>query len=110
MVEAIDTLAPKPSQVIVVLVKQAAIRAVRLQIQRAGIKKYWHMSRAEIHDLAKEYIAALIAKAWEVVKRDRVLWGYYQKEQRQLQRQREKTRAQNSQVMNETHAHNGDTK
>jgi hypothetical protein len=123
MVEAIDTLAPKPSHVIIALVKQAAIRAVRLQIQRAGIKKYWHMTRAEISDLAKDYAShreELIAQAWEVVKRDRELWGYYVKEQRQLEKQREKARAElerKSQVMsnsrrpvaqglplNETHA------
>jgi hypothetical protein len=94
--EAIDTLAPKPSHVIIALVKQAAKRAVRLQIQKAGIKKYWQMSRGEIDDLAKEYIAQhreeLIAQVWEVVKRDRELWAFYVKEQRELAKQREKLR------------------
>ena len=96
MVEAIDTLAPKRSEVIGVLVKQAAKRAVRLQIQRAGIKKYWQMSRAEIDALAKDYIAQhreeLIAQVWEVVKRDRELWSFYVKEQREFEKQREKMR------------------
>jgi hypothetical protein len=64
------------------------------------------MTRAEIHDMAKEYIAQhreeLKAQAWERLKGDKVLWDYYVKEQRQLEKQREKARAElerKSQVM-----------
>jgi hypothetical protein len=122
MIEANSILAPAPSRVIAVFARQAAINAVKRQIQDQG-RKVSQFKKREIDLLAEEYIVAhraeLLARTWEIVRTDRELLRFYEKEQRERQRwlERNSKHLSNSQSrgsqglpLNESHAQIGDVK
>ncbi len=89
MDEASRILAPLPSAVIVTLARQAAIKAVKRQLQAQG-RNIAYMSNREIVALADEYLAqhrhALLAQTRELVCSAPELRELYEREQRQRQR------------------------
>jgi len=89
MDEAIGILPPHPSAVIVTLARQAAIKAVKEQLRRQGLKAAY-MAKREIVGLAEEYLAhhrqALVAQTWERVCSAPELRELYDREQRKRQR------------------------
>jgi hypothetical protein len=89
MDEAIQSIAPQPSFVIVTLARQAAIKAVKRQLRAQGLKPQY-MAKREIVGLAEEYLAhhrqALLAQTWERVCSAPELRELYDREQRKRQR------------------------
>jgi len=89
MDEAIGILPPQPSAVIVTLARQAAIKAVKEQLRRQGLKPAY-MAKREIVGLAEEYLLghrhALLAQTWERVRSAPELRELYDREQRKRQR------------------------
>ncbi len=87
MDEAIQNIPRQPSAVIATLARQAAIKAVKRQLQAQGIK-LTNMSHREIVILAEEYLAqhrqTLLAHAWELVCSAPTLRVLYDQEQREL--------------------------
>jgi len=89
MDEAIGILPPHPSAVIVTLARQAAIKAVKEQLRRQGLKP-GYLAKREIVGLAEDYLAqhrhALLAQTWQRVCSAPELRELYDREQRKRQR------------------------
>jgi len=89
MQEAIQPLPPQFSAVIVTLARQAAIKAVKRQLQAQGLKPQY-MAKREIVGLAEEYLLehrqVLLAQTWQRVCSAPELRELYDREQRKRQR------------------------
>jgi hypothetical protein len=89
MNEASGILPPQPSAVIFTLAKQAAIKAVKRQLQAEG-RKLSSMSQSDISALANEHLAqhrdALLAHTWQYIQSAPALRELYDREQRKRQR------------------------
>jgi hypothetical protein len=96
MVEATRIMPPQPSTVIAVLARQAAIKAVKHQMQRRG-PRVTHFPLREIHIAADDYLRdhrdELIAQTWEFARGSPALWAMYEKEQRKRQQLRDRNSA-----------------
>jgi hypothetical protein len=92
MDEATPILPLQPSRVIAVLARQAAIKAVKRQLQAQGLKPHC-IDRKVIYARVDEYIAehrqALLAQTWARVCSAPELRELYDREQRHRRRNRQ---------------------
>src|SRR5262245_8230161 len=93
MVEAIQTLPPQPSRVLITLARLATKEAVKRKLRDQGLKPQC-MSAREINAAADVYLEAhvreLVEEAWRLCQRSPELMKLYEKEQRERQRKLER--------------------
>src|SRR5262245_56503644 len=89
MVEATQSLPPRPSYVLITLAQQEARKAVKEQLRGQGIKVQY-MRVSEINRAAEIYLEAnareLLELAWKKCQRSADLMRLYEKEMKDRQR------------------------